>query len=290
MTSMVTVNGTNLDNLVAQGIDDISGIHTVPAKRTPNVQIPGRHGALNVPQKRYDQTSLVMPMWVRGVNPDGTIPTDPVARLQFHARLRTLVQLFTIGELVTIQHILTDGTARQIVAEVDSVINFAISAAGRYTLGKFSVGLTAADPFWSDLTTTAATFTLTTGQSSTLTGFAAASAPMDNLTVTFGPCSNPTLTQLSTGAFVTYNGIIGAGQQLAIDTQAWTVTGTLNAGGTWNPATAPTQHIARIQHGGGGGRLFSLAPQNGGPVVQLVHTGGGTATVTITGPQRYLVP
>jgi hypothetical protein len=229
-------------------------------------------------------------MWVRGVNPDGTIPSDPVARLQFHARLRALVQLFVEGELVTIQHVLTDGTARQIVAEVDTVLNFAISGAGRYTLGKVSVGLTASDPFWSDLGTTTATFSLTTGQSSTLTGFIAASAPMDDLTISFGPCSNPTLTQLSNGAFITYNGIIASGQHLVIDTAAWTVTGTVDAGGTWNPSSAPTQHIARIQHGGGGGRLFSLASQNGGPVVQLVHTGGGSASVSVTGAQRYLVP
>lgn len=292
MTAQVSVNGVNLDNLVAQGLDDVSGLHTVPGKRTANVEIPGRHGALNVPSKRYQQASLVLPMWIRGVNPDGSIPalTDPATRLAFHTRLRALTALFTEGELVTITHQLTDGTARQITAEVDTVLNFTITGTGRYTLGKVSVGLTAADPFWTDTTTTTATFSLTTGSTTTLPGFAAATAPMDDLTVSIGPCTNPTLTQISTGAFITYNGIIGAGQHLLIDTTAWTVTGTVDAGGTWNPASAPTQHIARIQHGGGGSRLFSLSPQNPVPVVSLSHTGGGTATVAITGPQRHLVP
>lgn len=288
--AVVAVNGTNLDNLVAQGVDDVSGLHKVPGKRTSNVEIPGRHGNLWVPHKRYAPASFVIPLWIRGVNPDGTVPSDPAARIAFYARARALVSLFTIGEQVTLTYTLPDGTYRQIVAEVDDVLDFTVSGFGRWTLGKVSVGLTAADPFWSDPTAVTATATLTTGQTASLTQFANASAPMDDLVIIFGPSSNPQVTQLSTGVFVAYNGSIATGQQLVIDTGAWTVTGTLTAGGSWQPSSAPLQHIARIKHGGGIPRLFSLAPESPSPVIQLSHTGGSSATVTISGKQRYLMP
>jgi hypothetical protein len=271
-------------------VDDVSGLHKVPGKRTQNVEIPGRHGNLWVPHKRYAPASFVIPMWVRGVNPDGSVPSDPAARIAFYQRARALVDLFTIGEQVNLTYTLPDGTSRQLVAEVDDVLDFTVSGYGRYTLGKVSVGLTAADPFWSDTNPVTSTATLTTGQTTTLTEFGAASAPMDDLVVIFGASSNPTITQLSTGVFLGYNGVIATGQQLVVDTGAWTVSGALTAGGTWNPSSAPLQHIARIRHGGGVPRLFSLAPEDPAPVIQLSHTGGSSATVTISGKQRYLLP
>jgi len=289
--AVVTVNGINIEDLLVQGIDDVtSGLHKVPAKRTSNVEIPGRHGNLWVPHKRYGPGSFVIPMWIRGVNEDGTLPADPVARTQFHQRARALVSLFTVGEQVTVRYIIPDGTYRELTAEVTDVLDFTITGYGRLTLGKVAIGLTAADPFWSDVTAVTSTATLTTGQTASLTEFSNASAPMDDLVVIFGPSSNPQVTQLSTGVFVAYNGIIGAGQMLVIDTSAWTVTGTLTAGGSWQPSSAPLQHIARIRHGGGVPRLFSLAPESPAPVIQLSQTGGGSATVTISGKQRYLLP
>jgi hypothetical protein len=288
--SVVSVNGIGLDNFLAQGVDDVSGLHKVPGKRTQNVEIPGRHGNLWVPKKRYAPGSFVIPMWIRGVNPDGTIPSDPAARTQFYQRARALVDLFTIGEQVTLHYTLPDGTFRELAAEVDDVLDFTVTGYGRWTLGKVSVGLTAADPFWSDPAPVSSTATLTTGQTTSLPEFGAASAPMDDLVITFGPSSNPQITQLSTGVFLAYNGIIGAGQKLVVDTGAWTVTGTLDAGGQWQPPSAPTQHVARIRHGGGVPRLFSLAPEDPAPVIQLSQTGGGSATVTISGKQKYLLP
>lgn len=290
MTATISVNGVNLDDLVAQGVEGATGLHTVPGKRGSNIDVPQRHGQLHVPSKRYQPTSLVLPLWVRGVNPDGTVPsgTDPAARLAFHARLRALVKLFVAGELVTIRHTLSDGSAREIVGEVTEVLDFTIRGTGRHTLGRVSVGMDCADPFWSDVTDTTATFSLTTGQTASLTGFTNATAPMDDLIVTFHPGSNPELTQVSTGVFVGYDGVIAAGRKLVIDTAAWTVTGTVDAGGTWVPGSSPTQHIARIRHGGS--RLFSLAAENPAPAVRLIHTGGGSATASITGKQRHLIP
>lgn len=290
MTATITVNGTNLDDLVAQGTEGAGGLHKVPAKRGANIDIPGRHGQLHVPTKRYQPATIVMPMWVRGVNPDGTVPSDDGARLAFHARLRALVGLFTVGELVTVRHTLTDATAREITGEVTDVLDFTLDGYGRDTIGNVGVALNCADPFWTDLADTNTTFTLSTGQTTNLTTFANATAPMDDLSITFWPGSNPTLVQPSTGVYLGYSGVITAGRKLLVDTRSWTVTGTIDAGGTWNPTSAPTQHIVRITHGGGVARLFSLTPQAPQPVLQLTHTGGGSMTVTVTGKQRYLVP
>jgi hypothetical protein len=291
MTATISVNGTSLDDLVAQGAEGSTGLHTVPGKRGSNIDVPQRHGQLHVPHKRYQSTSLVFPMWVRGVNPDGTIPsgTDTATRLAFHARVRALVKLFVTGELVTIRHTLSDGAAREITGEVTDVWDWTIRGSGRHTLGQVSVGLNCADPFWTDLTDSVETFSVTTGNTATLDDFSSASAPMDDLIVRFHPQSNPELTQDSTGVFLAYDGVIDAGRKLEVNTATWAVTGTIDAGGTWVPGSAPTQHIARIRHGGSP-RLFSLAPQSPSPVVSLVHTGGGTATASITGKQRHLVP
>lgn len=291
MTATISVNGTDLDDLVAQGVEGASDLHTVPGKRGANVMIPQRHGALHVPDKRYQPTSLVLPLWVRGVNPDGTVPdgTDSAARLAFHDRLRALVALFVVGERVTIRHTLSDATAREILGEVTEVMDFTVQGRGRHTLGRVSIGLDCADPFWSDLTDTTATFSLANGQTVNLTDFAPASAPMDDLIIAFFPGSNPQITQISTGAFLAYNGVIATGRKLVVNTSDWSVVGTIDAGGTWLPSGAPTQHIARIQHGGSH-RLLSLSPQSPYPILSLTHTGGGVMSVTLTARQRHLVP
>lgn len=289
MTATITVNGTSLDELTAQGVQGAQGLHRVPGKRGQNVKVPGRHGELYVPGKRYEPAALVLPLWVRGVLPDGTLPADEPARLEVHRRLRTLTRLFTVGELVTIRHTLTDGTAREISGEVTDTIDWTIAGAGRSTVGQVTIGLDCPDPFWTDLADTTSTVTLATGQTATLTDFAPADAPMDDLRVTFGPGNNPELSQPSTGAYIGYDGVIAAGRKLTVDAAAWTVTGTVDAGGTWNPGSAPTQHIARIRHGRHP-RLFTLAPQDPAPTVRLTHTGGGTMAATVTGRRRYLVP
>lgn len=289
MTATIAVNGTPLDDLTAQGIAGAEGLHRVPGKRGKNIRVPGRHGELHVPGKRYEPAALVLPLWARGVLPDGTLPADEPARLEVHRRLRALTRLFTVGELVTVRQTLTDGTAREISGEVTDAIDWSLLNSGRATLGKVAIGLDCPDPFWTDLADTTATATLVAGQTATLTDFASADAPMDDLRVAFGPGSNPELSQPSTGAFIAYDGTIATGRKLVVDAAAWSVTGTVDAGGTWQPGSAPSQHIARIRHGRHP-RLFTLAPQDPAPAVRLTHTGGGSMTVSVVGRRRYLVP
>jgi hypothetical protein len=273
----------NLDQLVAQGVEGVTGMLAVPGKRGSDLVVPGAHGELHIPAKRYNPANLVLPLWVRGVNADGTIPggTDSAARLAFHANLRALVAMFVVDERVRLRHTLSDGSVREIVGEVTDVIEPQVSGRGRYTLGRLAIALRCASPFWSDLTDSSQV--VTSGGPVTLTSFGGATAPMEDLQLLFGPQSNPRLTQASTGIFVEVGRVIAAGQTITVDTATWQVSGT---GGV-----AAGLYEDLVYGGRGTSRWFALHPEPGGgaPVVELTETGAGTGQVTVTGRRRYKI-
>lgn len=276
---------TNLDQLVAQGVDDgATGLMKVPGKRGSDIVIPQAHGALHVPNKMFDAGNVVLPLWVRGINPDGTLPgtgeDDPV-RVAFHQRARALCDLFA-PEQVAIRHTLADGTARQITGEVTDVLDWSVRGNGRNTLGQVTIGLKCADPFWADLDPRSQTVTVTTGGTAQLGVFDGASAPMEDLLVTFGQSSNPRLEQTSSGIFVRVGKVIPSGGSITVDTAAWQVYGT---------APAPTTGLYEALSYGGRGtaKWFALMPEPGGPTVMFEHTGGGSRSATITGRRRYRI-
>lgn len=273
----------NLDRLVAQGVEGITGMLAIPEKRGGNLVVPGSHGELHLPAKKHSAASLVLPLWVRGVEEDGSIPsgTDAGARLAFHDNLRELVGLFVIDELVTLRHTLSDGAAREIRGEVTDAVAPDVRGAGRHTLGQVAVVLDCPDPFWSDLDDTVDT--ATSGAPVALDAFAGASAWMEDLLVEFGPQSNPRLTQPSTGVFVQVNRVITAGQTITVDTSTWQIYGTGGvAAGLYED----------LEYGGRGtSRWFALKPEAGGgaPVVELVETGVGSGSVTVTGKRKHKI-
>ena len=281
---VITPDGTvhNLDRLVAQGVQGAGGLMAVPATRGGNLVIPGRHGELPVPGKFSQAATIVLPMWVRGVNPDGSIPdgTDAGARLQFHQNLRDLIALFTVDELIKIRHTLTDGTAREIEGQVTDALQPEVRGTGRWTLGQFSVGINAHDPFWADTADVTQTVTLASGDTAVLTAFDGADAPMEDLLIELGATLNPRLSQPSTGVEVEYAGPVTGDQVLAIDTANWTVTGTSGL----DPDLRDISYT-----GPGTSRWFALKPQPGGPVIRLDFDGGGTTDVTITGRRKYKI-
>lgn len=283
MTESISVNGYDLDDLLAHGVQGNSGLFTAAAKRGSNVTVAGRDGAVHVPRKRHDQGSVVLPLWARGVDSNGFLPDGEEAQRECIARVRELTKRFTVGGLVTIRHTLTDGSAREIRGEVTDSVDWTNRGHGRDTLGQATIGLVCADPFWTDLAITTAT--VESGPPQLLTEFADASARMVDIVVTFGPSSNPAVTQ---GAVVLgYNGVIDTGRSLEIDAGAYTATGLVDGGGEWTQATSPTQHIRRVRHEGDPA-LYVLDPGIPAPLVQLSHTGGGTATATISGRMRHL--
>lgn len=293
MTQMVSVitGGVeyNLDRLVAQGVEGVTGLMRVPEKRGGNLIIPGAHGELHIPGKKSSAASLVLPLWVRGVNPNGTIPgqSDAAARLAFHDNLRELMGLFVVDELVTIRHTLSDGSAREIVGEVTDAIEPELLNAGRNTLGRFTVGINCGDPFWADVAASEETVTSTAGIVP-LAAFAGASAPMEDLVVTFGPSLNPRLAQPSTGLHMEYGGLISAGQSLIVDTSddpvtGWSLASTGGLEWDYRQLSYPQNHTRTTS------RWFALAPERGAPSVQFTHTGAGAATATISGRRKYKI-
>ena len=285
MTASITVDGENLDQLLARGVDGISGLMSVAGTRGSDLLIPGAHGERHVPGKRSDALDLALPLWVRGVNPDGSLPggTDSAARVAFHGRVRAIVAMFPQGQQVTVRHTLTDGDAREILAEVTDVMDMSVRGTGRHTLGQVSVGLRCADPFWSDVADSTGTATANSGASVTLSGFAGATAPMENLLVRFGPSTNPRITQPSTGVYMGWNGVVPSGGSLVVDTAAWRMYG--EGGLTIVPAD-----YGQLYYGGPGtSRWFALRPQAGGPVVALGHTSTGSATAIVTGRRRHRI-
>jgi hypothetical protein len=282
---VITSDGVvrNLDQLVQSGVQGVTGLMRVPEKRGGNLVIPGSHGELHIPSKKYGAGSVVLPLWVRGFNTDGSLPgpSDDATRTAFHQNLRAVVGMFTRGELITIRHTLLDGSQRQIEGEVIDAIEPTVDNTGRYTSSLFSVAVNCHLPFWSDLTTVTAA--ATTAGPSTLTQFAGADAPMEDLVLTFGPQSNPRLTQTSTGLYVGIQRVISAGQTVVVDTTNWQVFGT---GGT-----APGLFEDLIYGGRGSRRWWALQPEPGGttPIVGLTQTGGGTGSVSITGLRRYKI-
>lgn len=270
----------DLDTCVVHGVDGIAGMLVVPSKRGENLVVPGSHGELHIPAKKHNPANVVLQLWVRGVNPDGTIPADGDARRVFVGNLRALVAMFTVDEQVILRHTLSDGSAREIVGEVTDTIEPDITGWGRWSLGQFAVALTCAHPFWADVDEV--TSTVDAGSPAALTEFEGATAPMEDLLIELGPQSNPRLEQPSTGIFVKVNRVIEAGQTITVDTSTWEVYGSPGvAGGLYED----------LEYGGRGtARWFALSPEPGGtPVVELTNSDGSGGQVVITGKRKYKI-
>jgi hypothetical protein len=121
-----------------------------------------------------------------------------------------------------------------------------------------------------------------TGGTQELTEFAGADAPMEDLTLEFGPAGNPRLKQNSSGLFVQINRVITAGQTVTVDTAEWIVTG--------SPGVGNGLYEDLIYGGRSTSRWFALRPEPGGaaPVVELVST-AGAGSVTVTGKRKYRI-
>lgn len=273
MAEGLTIGGVDVSTLAVRVID-LSGLLRVPERRGENLPVPGRHGDLRVPRKRYTGRETALEFWIRGAQADGTVPANP--RAQFYDNLRTLGQL--IGQqVVTLVHTLPDGTTRRIEAEALTAVD-----ASRYKSGdlaRIGVAFTSAAAFWeATATTTIGPFSLTAGSTRQLVELADTDAPIDDAIVTFGPGSNPVLTDLASGSFIAYDDVIASGRSVALDTSAWSGSG---AGGL-------TYDRTKVRSDPRDGGWFTLDPAPGGPTVRLDHTGGGSAPVTLQVRKKWL--
>jgi hypothetical protein len=281
-TEVLTVNGVIL-NTLAKNIESLTGRLRTPAKRTANVVVPGRHGAVRTTGKKYDQNVLALPMWVIGADDDGSIPRGSSDRKEFFARVDELVTLFSgNGDVpLDIRHTLPDGSVRQCFGDVLDVINFTTQD-GESPLAKVGVSIQVPGAFWQDLNEVTDTV-VANGASVTLPHFAGASAPMEDCRVQLvGPWNNPVLT-FSDGSWVKYSDSLTAGKGVLIDASNWTLSGV----GGYTPS------LSKLTYSGSSSHWFCIPPTGEAtPTVQIV--GGASertaaTSMTMTGRRKYLV-
>lgn len=277
MAEAFTINGVSLDSY-AYMLTDISGTMSTPPRRGSNATVPGRHGAIRTP-KRFDVSEIVLPLWVNGALPDGSVPPGSSMAEEFFARRDELLNILQAPTLL-LEYTRPDGTSRSAYAECAEVLDFARIGAGPEA--KVSVALTLYEGFWADTDPVSQIVTGTTGTVQALTAFEGATAPMADLTLTFtGPVNNPQLNLGGGAAFVKYNGTVAAGQQLVIDTATWQVSP--GTGTSWSPDLRQVEYAP-------GPRWLELDATVAPFEVQFLHTGGGSATCSIAGRRRYLAP
>lgn len=287
MTSPVaetlTLNGLDVLSRV-HDTAELGGLLAVPARRTEDVEVGGGHGLQRVAWKRYDSNTIVLTMWVHGLNLDGTIPAEAAERATFYARVREIIAVLG-GDTVTVEHGLPDGSVRRIVGEVVAAVDPTRKNPG--SLGQLGIKIHCAYPFWVDVGAELTATGTSTGPANpwTLTAFAGHDAPLDDLvlrfTATTGTVPNPRVERL--GCWLRYIGTLTAGQWVEFDNATWEV----RSGGG---------HTARLQdHAKGGNEpqywvcrpsgLAALAA----PVATLSHTGTGLLTATARGRRKHLV-
>lgn len=276
MTEALSINGVSLDTY-AYMATNVSALLTVPARRGENVVVPGRHGQIKTPNKRFDANEIVLPLILVGASPNGTIPSGSTEQAQFFARRDELLRLIYADDAVLAW---TPDVANvdpiETRVEVVDVLDFTRSYVE--PLAKVSVALTLIDAFWRD---TADVTTAIEGESGTtveLTEFVGATAPMTDLQVTFhGPVNNPKLTFGE--RWVQYNGVLTLDQELVLDCGTWTASP--GVGDPWSPD--PRQVLR-----GRGPSWLEIDPAVTPFEIEFTHTGGGSATAQLAGRRKYL--
>lgn len=272
----LTVEGVSVKTL-AKNVETLAATLRAPGKRGANPVAALRSGSIFSAFKPHDDGNMVWPMWVRGCDDNGLIPSG-TARTQFFSRIDELTSLFDKPHgLLDIRHTLPDVSVRQCFAECVQSMDF--STYGMNPIGLFAVELSIPGSYWQDVADTAPAKNTTVGSAWTFaTG---GTAPMDDATYTIaGPITNPRITDEYTGAYVQYNGALTAGQTLVLNAGTFAVT-----------ATGITPNLANLIMSNTGGRLMRLVP-DASLRYRPILSGSGTATgvgLTIVGKRKFLV-
>lgn len=282
-TETLSVNGVVL-NTLAKNITSLTGRLRAPALRTDNVTVPGRHGTIRTPNKRYEEGQIVLPMWVRGCDDS----EGSVGRTQFYANVDMLNNLFRPGAgLLTVLHTLPDGSQRRCLAECTEAINLTMTSGGQFPYGTFSVALRVPDAFWTDTIVT--NFDMAPGFTGNVSVLNGMTAPCeDAILKVYGPCTSVTVEARYNGGpmddplYFTYSGTIGTGQTLTINCGTWALTG---GGGL-------VVDYTKMFHTGSS-RFLTIAP---GPVggmpqlnVTMANSVAGTSKVNLACRRKFLV-
>lgn len=272
-TETLTVNGVVL-NTLAKNISSLAGRLRAPAYRTGNVVVPGSHGELWVPNKKFQANTITFPMWVVGCDDDGEIPGGSNRRKEFFKRVDELVTLFKSPNLLDIVWTTARDETRRCWAEALDVLDFTTDASPK---GMVGVVLTIPGSFWEDTTTKTQTLT-GTGTTLTPTNFQGGSAPMENLVYTIkGPWTNPRAT-FSDGSWFQYSAALTSAHTLTVDSGEWELTG---AGGL-------VADYSKISHDGADS-VWGALPASAAAITLSGSARTTASAFTITGKRKFLV-
>lgn len=274
MNEAFTINGVSLDTLAFM-LSDISQAMKAPARRGENVTVPNRHGRIPLLGKKFDSNEIVLPLWIVGANPDGSIPVGSNEHIEFFKRRDELLRLLYADPLV-MAYTRPDGHTVQATGEVVDVLDF--TRRNDDPIAQVNVAVEILGAFWEDADTVSTDISGPTDTVTPLTEFEGTTAPTNDLLITFfGPCNNPKITH---GVrWVQYNGVVDAGRQLRIDTETWQLGP--GSGALWTP------DIRNIDQGYPG-PWFEIDPATVPFQVTFTHTTGTSATATIAGRRKYL--
>lgn len=204
-------------NTPAWNVEQISEGIGVPGKRGENLQVPFLSGR-RWKKKIFDDRHVILNFWVRGV--DKTTGLVPAGQTQYETLLQNIDYLsgiFGSRGQKTLRRTFPDGTYREAQAEVYNSLPFPIVHPQRHA--KFSVDFLLADPFFYAPSKTTDTQTVNeTTEEYTVNN--PGTAPATKMIITLdGPLESPKIENTTTGVWLQYNGSIGTGEQVVINTE-----------------------------------------------------------------------
>lgn len=205
----------------ATGVHAVDGVDDFPTLRgdsPPKSGLPGRTALGGLLDSREIQLSLYVSPW----DPAGAVPADQRVGMRTN-----LDALYAILDPHRGQKLLTrrmpDATVRSASAQVRAVMEFPTKARQRL---KFLVAtFELADPYWYGATTTGPGSTATPASPTAFSFTNPGKVRAHRLLIDFtGPITNPRLTNLTTGAWVQFTGVVASTKHLLIDAYAFTAT------------------------------------------------------------------
>ena len=214
-------NGVSLNTPAWSVATELSKGIGAPAKRGSNLKVPYAFGE-RYRTKMFEPRVVSLPMAVRGIDKTtGLIPAGKTEKEQLFENIDYLSGVFTTRTQAALRRTWPDGTTiREAQAEVVSELSIPPRVP---LLTKFIVDFYLADPFFYGLTQTNQLTTVDSNPE-TWTHTNPGTAPAIKMTITLtGPLTAPKLENLSNGVWIQYNGAIGNGETVVINTTAFTM-------------------------------------------------------------------
>lgn len=198
-------------------VENVDGLGP-PGFRGEDLTLPYRYGTKYI-KKKYNSKSIILNMWVAGVDRyTGYLENGKTTLETLYENIDYLNRVFGSLGRHTLRRTLPNGEVREAKAEVYDKFDFGVRPEG---YSRFSVEFELSDPFFYDLNagyihipvsgTTVETIVSVTG-----------TAPASSLDITLvGSLTNTKITNLNNNVSLSYNGVIGAGESVLINTRSF---------------------------------------------------------------------